>query len=308
MGKRNSVGLNNLNGSRPQLGLVCITHSDAVRYRALTRKRLLQFETNEQKQMLRQLYTENLSRLNKALDYCSALNIKLYRMTSGLFPFADDETGASILKEFSRELSETGTRAKHLGLRLVLHPDQFVVLNSDSPQTIANSIKILETHAHVMDLLEMPRSPWALIEIHGGKGGRSERLVETISRLPSNVRSRIAFENDEYSYSAGEILEVCRAAGVPMVFDAHHHLVHEKLDSYDHESVSRMLQAARMTWPVPEWQLVHISNGRESLTDRHHSDLIKTMPAAFRNAPWIEVEAKHKELAIEKLQTEWLAA
>jgi UV DNA damage endonuclease len=122
------------------------------------------------------------------------------------------------------------------------------------------------------------------------------------------VRSRIAFENDEYSYSAGEILEVCRAAGVPMVFDAHHHLVHEKLDSYNHESVSRMVQSARTTWPVPEWQLVHISNGRESLTDRHHSDLIETMPAAFRNAPWIEVEAKHKELAIEKLQAEWLAA
>ena len=31
----------------PQLGLVCITHSDAVRYRALTRKRLLQLDPAE---------------------------------------------------------------------------------------------------------------------------------------------------------------------------------------------------------------------------------------------------------------------
>jgi UV DNA damage endonuclease len=59
---------------------------------------------------------------------------------------------------------------------------------------------------------------------------------------------------------------------------------------------------------VPEWQLVHISNGRETFGDRHHSDFVETMPAAFRNAPWIEVEAKQKELAIEKLQAEWLAA
>ena len=29
----------------PRLGLVCITHSDEVRYRTVTRKRLLQFET-----------------------------------------------------------------------------------------------------------------------------------------------------------------------------------------------------------------------------------------------------------------------
>jgi UV DNA damage endonuclease len=121
------------------------------------------------------------------------------------------------------------------------------------------------------------------------------------------VRLRIAFENDEYTYSAGEILEVCHASGVPMVFDAHHHLVHEKLDSYDDESVGRALKAARETWPVPEWQLVHISNGRDSFNDRNHSDLISTMPAAFRDAPWIEVEAKQKELAIAKLQAGWLA-
>lgn len=306
--KRNSASADGRNGNTPQLGLVCITTSDEVRYRALTRKRLLQFEVDEQQRMLRALYADNLARLNKAIDFCTKRGLKLYRMTSGLFPFADDAVGESVLEELRDALGETGRRAGELGLRLVLHPDQFVVLSSDSPQTVSNSIKILETHARVMDLLEQPRSPWALIEIHGGKGGRSARLIEAIGRLPENVRSRIAFENDEYIYSAAEILEVCKAAGVPMVFDAHHHLVHEKLDSYDDESVGRMLEAARETWPVPEWQLVHISNGRESFNDRHHSDLIETMPAAYRHAPWIEVEAKHKELAIAKLQAEWLGA
>jgi UV DNA damage endonuclease len=55
----------------PQLGLVCITTTDAVRYRALTRKRLLQFDMLEQKRMLRELYSDNLVRLNNALDFCS---------------------------------------------------------------------------------------------------------------------------------------------------------------------------------------------------------------------------------------------
>jgi UV DNA damage endonuclease len=304
--KRSPASAEGRNGNRPQLGLVCITTTDEVRYRALTRKRLLQFERGEQQRMLRALYADNLSRLNKAIDFCTERGLKLYRMTSGLFPFADDDVGESILEELRGELGETGRRASELGLRLVLHPDQFVVLSSDSPQTVSNSIKILETHARVMDLLEQPRSPWALIEIHGGKGGRSHRLIEAIGNLPENVRSRIALENDEYIYSAAEILAVCKAAGVPMVFDAHHHLVHEKLESYDDESVGRMLEASRATWPVPEWQLVHISNGREAIGDRHHSDLIDAMPAAYHDAPWIEVEAKHKELAIAKLQAEWL--
>ena len=294
--------------AQPRLGLVCITVSDAVRYRALTRKRLLQLDAAEQRRVLRELYADNLARLDGALSFCANRGIRLYRMTSALFPFADDEAGASVLEEFNGRIGEVGRRAAEFGIRLVLHPDQFVVLNSDSSQVIENSIKILETHARVMDMLGQPRSCWALIEIHGGKGGRAERLIEVTRSLPEAVRSRLAFENDEYTYSAAAILEVCRAAGVPMVFDAHHHLVHEKLDSYDHESVGRMLAAARETWPVPAWQLVHISNGRSSFGDRNHSDLIETMPAAFRDAPWIEVEAKQKELAIEKLQTEWLEA
>ncbi len=292
----------------PRLGLVCITHSDEVRYKTVTRKRLLQFPEDEQKRKLRDIYAANLARLNGALDFCAGRGLSLYRMTSALFPFADDEAGSDVLEEFSGELRRTGARAGELGIRLVLHPDQFVVLSSDSPQTVANSVKILESHARVMDMLGLPRDAWALIEIHGGKGGRSERLVEQIGLLPEGVRSRIAFENDEYIYSAAEILDVCLRAGVPMVFDAHHHVVHEGLDSYDHPSVAEMVEAARATWPNPEWQLVHISNGRTSFCDRHHSDLVEAMPAAYRRVPWIEVEAKHKELAIERLTAEWLTA
>ena len=287
-----------------QLGLVCVTASDAVRYRAMTRKRLLQLDAAEQQSALRRLYADNLARLDNAIDYCHANGIRLYRLTSALFPFADDPLGEDILNEFAEAIAVTGKRALDLGIRVVLHPDQFVVLNSESPHVIENSVKILTTHARVMDMLKQPRSSWALIEIHGGKSGRGEQLARVIPELPEGIRTRLALENDEYSYSAAEILEVCRAARVPMVFDAHHHVVHEMLSSYEHPSIAQMLGAARETWPVPEWQLVHISNGREFFNDRKHSDLISAMPSAYRNVPWIEVEAKHKEFAIEKLRNE----
>ena len=290
----------------PQLGLVCITASKEVRYRALTRKRLLQFSEPEQAEMLRNLYKENLQRLNLAIDFCLANNIKLYRVTSNLFPFADTELGESIVNELDAEILQTGKRAIDFGIRIVVHPDQFVVLSSDSPDVIANSIKILNYHAMVMDKLGQPRSPWAMIEIHGGKSDRSERLLEVIGNLPEAIRTRLALENDEYSYSAQEILAVCRQAKIPMVFDAHHHVIHEKLDSYEHPSVAEMVEAAATTWSPREWQLVHISNGSEAFNDRHHSDLISVMPSSYRHAPWIEIEAKLKEEAINKLRQEWI--
>src|SRR5829696_8342015 len=158
----------------PQLGLVCITASEAVRYRTITRKRLLQLEAVEQKSALRQLYADNLSRLDRAIDYCHAHDIRLYRLTSSLFPFADDAAGQDVLEEFSEVLAEKGRRALDSRIRFVLHPDQFVVLSSESPQVVKNSIKILDAHARVMDLLKQPRSCWAAIEIHGGKSGRSQ--------------------------------------------------------------------------------------------------------------------------------------
>ena len=290
----------------PRLGLVCITSSDAVRYRALTRKRLLQLDAEEQRRTLRELYDDNLSRLGRAVAFCHERGIRLYRITSALLPFADDPAGEPLLEEFAETMRALGERAAALGVRLVLHPDQFVVLNSESPHVVANSIKIMRTHARVFDLLGQPRTPFAAMILHGGKGGRGRELVETVKGLPEEVRSRLVFENDEHVYSAREILEVCRAAGVPMVFDAHHHVCRERLRSYEDPSVAHFLAAARETWPDPAWQLTHISNGRTAFNDRHHSDLIEEMPSSYRHAPWIEVEAKHKELAIEKLRAEWL--
>lgn len=295
-------------GDRPKLGLVCITHSKEIRYRTITRTRYLTLSDSERQSTLKNLYTDNLSRLEKAIDFCQQHSIALYRVPSGLFPLSDweDEIGATILQELRNELVRIGKKAQELGIRIVIHPDQFVVLSSDSDQVLANSIKILTGHAQLFDLLGLPRSPWALMNIHGGKSQRIDRLVQVISELPANIRDRLTFENDEYAYSSKEILEVCKRSGVPMVFDAHHHICREGLETYEDPSVAEMFYAARETWQNPEWQLVHISNGHNSFSDRQHSHYITDMPSVYRHAPWIEIEAKAKEEAIAKVEAEWL--
>jgi UV DNA damage endonuclease len=292
----------------PELGLVCITFDKKVRFRTMTRTRYLKLSLTERESALRELYQHNLQRLHDALLFCQANNLRLYRMSSDLFPLSDmeDEIGANILEEMSADLGKIGQQALALGIRMVLHPDQFVVLSSDSPEIIQTSIKILERHALNLDLLGLPRSPWSLMNIHGGKSQRTERLVKVISELPEAIKSRLTLENDEYAYSASEILAVCQQAKIPLVFDAHHHICHENLDSYDDPSVETMLYAARSTWANPDWQLVHISNGAEAFNDRKHSDLITAMPNVYHQIPWIEIEAKHKEAAIAHLRSWWV--
>jgi UV DNA damage endonuclease len=284
------------------LGLVCLTTTDEVRFRTITRTRFRTLAPDVQIATLRELYADNVRRVSGAIDFCLRHRIGMYRLTSSLFPQSEESPGYELLGELADTMAAIGRRATEAGIRLVMHPDQFVVLSSDTPQVIANSIVILAHHTRVLDLFQQPRTPWAALEIHGGKSDRADTLVRVIGDLPEPIRSRLVLENDEYAYSALEILDICRRARVPMVFDAHHHLVHENLDSYDHPSIAELTMAARDTWPDPSWQLVHISNGRESLNDAKHADYISAMPKAFRDVPWIEVEAKQKELAIAALR------
>lgn len=291
---------------RPNLGLVCITAGDEVRFRTITRTRLRSLEASRQAETLRELYTDNIRRLSRGLDFCLQHGIRLYRLSSGLFPQAEGMPGIEVLVEMTDLLAGVGDRASAAGIRLVMHPDQFVVLSSDDPGVIENSIVTLRHHARVLDFLRQPRTPWAAIQLHGGKGGRSERLARVIGGLPEEIRSRLCLENDESAYGAAEILQVARTSGIPMVFDAHHHLVREKLQSYDDPGIARYTSEARTTWPEPSWQLVHISNGRDRLHDARHADFVDLMPESFRQVPWIEVEAKQKDLALARLREIWL--
>lgn len=286
----------------PHLGLVCITNGPEVRYKTITRARFLTLSPSSQELTLRELYRENLLRLFNAITFCRNNHIGLYRATSNLFPLNDEPAGVKELDLLGPKMSPFGATAERFGIRVLLHPDQFVVLNSESDSVNAQSLHLLERHAHVFDMLGLPQSVWAPFILHGGKGGRPEQLIGAIQELPPAIRNRLVLENDESAYSAAEILEICQRAGVPMVFDAHHHVIKEGLDSYEDPSIDSFVAEAAQTWPKPAWQIVHLSNGAQAFGDSDHSELIREFPTALWNAPWIEIEAKGKEKAIEGLR------
>ena len=290
--------------SPPKLGLVCITASPQIRYRTITRTNYLRLDAAARLAKLRELYASNTAKLLEALTFCFANDIELYRLTSQLFPMHDlaDGVGAAVLEEIAPQLLEVGRRSALYGIRVVIHPEQFVVLSSDSAAIAQNAVALLTGHARQLDMMGLPCTQWTTLLIHGGKGGRPDALKERIAALPDNVRLRLALENDEHAYGAQDILEVCQRAGIPMVFDAHHHVVHKQLDSYEDSSIAHFTDAARETWSDLAWQIAHLSNGKERFADRRHSDLIDHFPSAFLNVPFVEIEAKAKEIAILELR------
>ncbi|MDO4263091.1 MAG: UV DNA damage repair endonuclease UvsE [Deinococcus sp.] len=292
----------------PAYGLVCLTAGPEVRFRTITRTRYLALTDAEKREKLRDIYGSNIHRLGVAAEFCAERGIRLYRLSSSLFPMLDlrhegteDQISGEVFAELAVQLRAAGAAFTAAGIRTLMHPEQFIVLNSERPEVRESSLHALSVHARVMDALGLERSPWNLLLLHGGKGGRGAELAALIPDLPDAIRLRLGLENDERAFGAADLLPVCEATGTPFVFDAHHQVVHERLPDYEHPSLREWVLRARDTWQPPRWQLVHLSNGIDGPHDRRHSWLIADVPSSYADVPWIEVEAKGKEEAVAAL-------
>ena len=75
----------------------------------------------------------SLEHMDRALDYLDRHDIRMYRLSSDLAPYAthpDMPQFHSMVRDSDAELRALGAKAKALDIRLSFHPSQFVVLNS----------------------------------------------------------------------------------------------------------------------------------------------------------------------------------
>lgn len=261
------------------------------------------------KAFIREVYINNINEIIKLVPKLVANKLKVFRMSSGLFSLA--EYNQDILnndEQISLLLGKLGMAFKAAGIRVTTHPDQFVVLSSDNPVTVNNAIKELSHHAWVFDKMHLPVSPYAAINIHGGKSDRLEQLIQVVRDLPDNVRSRLTFENDESAYNLVDLLKVNSATNVPLVWDSHHHTFNDGGLSLD-DAFSLSVYTWKASGCKP---LQHLSNTTPGLENgnfterRKHSDYIHYVPDCQREGLLVDVidvdvEAKMKNLAVSKL-------
>ena len=186
---------------------------------------------------------------------------------------------------------------------MTFHPDQFVVLNSPKPDVVTQSIQEIEYQTEVAQLIGAD-----VINIHAGgaygdKATALERFAKSLARLSKAARKLLTVENDDRMFTPADLLPVCKAEGVPLVYDVHHHRCNP-----DGMSVEQTTRKALATWNREP--LFHISSpieGWDGLKPERHHDFIdvKDFPECWRRKKiTVEVEAKAKEVAVKKLLTE----
>ena len=256
------------------------------------------------------LALENIRDLVDIIRWNEENGIRLYRLSGNMFPWMS-EYELKDLPTYHRIktlLEGIGYYVKKHNHRLTFHPGAFCVLASLNPKVVTNSIKELNQHGEIMDLINLPRNHWAPINIHvnTAQGGRDEALKRFCERFPlldESVRTRLVIENDDKKaqYSVKDLKEgISDVIGCPVMFDYHHHWCYE-----DPMSVQEAFELARSTWPEGIRQCTHYSSCRklyedESVVNRAHADYIYELIPTFGYEVDVELEAKAKELAVIK--------
>ncbi len=90
-----------------------------------------------------------------------------------------------------------GEFARKNNIRLLFHPNQFVLLNSLSQKIVENSISELVYHGEVAELVGADVINIHLGRIYGDKKKSIQRFKENFLKLPKNLRDRMTIENDD---------------------------------------------------------------------------------------------------------------
>ena len=292
-----------------RLGLCCMFLGQPIKFVTTTATAIGKMKRPDALAKLSRLCKENADALLLALQFCADNGIGCFRVNSQILPIKTHPTWGYEIDDLpeSNEIvlcfKECGKFVKKHKLRTCFHPDQFVVMNSPRPDVVENSVKELEYQAEVADWIGAD-----VINIHGG-GAYGDKLkaladfARNLDRLSSRVRNRLTVENDDKIYTPTDLLPICNATGIPLVYDVHHHRCHP-----DELSVEEATKNALATWNREP--LFHISSPMESWKgprpERHHDFIdLNDFPHCWRRENiTVEVEARAKELAVEKLLTE----
>ena len=189
----------------------------------------------------------NLGCLQKILEYNVTHGLLFFRISSDIVPFASHPVCEFDWQSyFKKELRSIGSYIKKNGMRISMHPDQFVLINSPNKKIVESSIRELSYHCDVLDLMGLDETAKVQIHVGGVYGDRESaigRFVSEYRALPAKIKKRLAIENDDRSYPLADCLAINKETGIPVLFDSFHH---ECLNRG--EQVEEALKSAAKTW------------------------------------------------------------
>ncbi|HEX6911052.1 MAG TPA: UV DNA damage repair endonuclease UvsE, partial [Longimicrobium sp.] len=233
--------------------------------------------------------TVSMGYLREILDYLDEIDVRMYRISSDFVPYCthpDLPRFHGQIAECRGGLAELGRIARQRGIRLSLHPSQYVLLSALDERINAKGLWDVNAQAELLDAME--QGPEAVVILHlggayGDKDAALRRFVENYPRLGEGGRRRLVIENDETLYTVQDCLRVHEALGIPVVFDHQHHLLNPGT-----LSLGEACRAALATWPAGVQPKVHFSSPKlDSRTVLRGKKEVSAPPLLSQHAEYV---------------------
>lgn len=227
-------------------------------------------------QRLWDIMEHNAAAAKRLVEYVGSLppELRMVRLGSNQLPCATERSWSyfwskpDVVAYCEKYYGAVGDTARALDVRVSMHPGQFTVLASDSPEIVERSIEEFEYHANLIRYMGYGKT-WqdfkCNIHISGRRGPQG--IIDTLPRLSPEARNTITIENDENSWGLDASLEL--VDHVALVLDIHHHWV--KTGEYiepDDKRIGIIIDSWRGMRPA-----IHYSISREDVLQDHASTL-----------------------------------
>jgi len=189
----------------------------------------------------------NLECLKEMLTFNVKHHLLFFRISSDIIPFASHPINTFDWRDYFLDTFEDiGTLISLNNIRISMHPDQFIVLNSPKHDVVQRSIEELRYHADLLDLLQCDST--AKIQLHVGgiyndKQKSLQRFIERYNDLPNSIRKRLVIENDDTRYSVNNCIHIFKETKIPILLDVFHHSLLN-----NNESLEKVLMETSRTW------------------------------------------------------------
>ncbi len=241
---------------------------------------------------------KNCADLQATLEWMDGRDLRMLRLASSFIPFASHERMLLDWEGmFAERLGRLGERWAGRGFRFSMHPGQYTVLNSLRPDVVERAVAELASSCRVLDLMGLDAEHKVVVHagcVCGDKDAALQRLGGVLAGLSPGIRRRLVLENDERLFTFADVVRAAAQAGLPAVFDVHHHTINPCPD------VDSWLRQAGALWDCrPK---VHLSSRKPDARPGAHDLFIREedLAALLALLPWdadVMVEAKAKEEA-----------
>lgn len=225
---------------------------------------------------LRELIEHNLNVLESHIDYNIAHQNHMFRLSSSIIPFGSHSSNTIRWEEeYGSKLGVIRDKIISNNIRVSCHPGQYTVLNSPTEAVVIASIKELEYHARLMEVLSGNRNHKMILHVGGiynDKEASLNRFISNYSKLSDDVKKYLVIENDDKLFTVEDILTISSQTGIPCVFDNLHHVCNPSLFTYSEREI---FEAIKSTWREADGRMkVHYSQQDNGKRQGAHSETI----------------------------------